>query len=431
MSSCFTARIWAVCFCLVAVVGTAQEVTLKGDWPQFRGPKRDGVSSETGLLTEWPDDGPPLVWESSGAGRGYGSLSIVDDRVFTLGDGLSTAGDEDEYVSCFDRASGKQLWKTKVGAPWTSGQAAWQSSRSTPTVDGDLLYVVTPFGELVCLESRTGVERWRTHMKDELEGQKGDGWGYSESVLIDGEKVVCTPGGSRATMVALNKENGELIWKAVWPEDRGAGHGSIVIGLAGTTRVYVQTTAGGALGVRASDGQLLWTYPMERTTAVIPNSTVRGDLVFVTAGYGRGGALLRQVPDGSGGVDCEEVYPLSVELNNKHGGVVLVGDHLYGDSDSKGMPFCAEFLTGKRMWNERGSGKGSAAVTAADGYLYIRYDNGVMVLAKASPDAYEEVSSFEIPYSGERPSWSHPVIAGGRMYLREQDRVLCYDISAR
>lgn len=416
---------------LAGVAGAADLVTLKGAWPQFHGPSRNAVSPETGLLTKWPDGGPKQVWSTRGAGRGYASLSIVNDKLYTLGDGLSTAEDKDEYVSCFAAADGQQLWKTKLGPAWDSGQADWQSSRSTPTVDGELLYVVTPHGKLFCLETATGKQVWQKDLNKDFSGRKGDGWGYSESVLVDGDQVVCTPGGSKATLVALNKKTGDLLWTAVWAEDRGAGHASIVVSEVNGTRVYVQTTAGGVLGVRATDGKLLWTYPIERTTAVIPSPLVRENLVFFTAGYNRGGALLRQVPGAGGEVKIEEVYPLNRDLQNKHGGVVLVGDFLYGDTGDGATPFCAELLTGKQRWKERGSGKGSASVTAADGHLYIRFASGTLALVKASPEKYEEISSFKIPNSGRRPSWSHPVIIGGKLYVREQDQIYCYDVKAK
>lgn len=409
----------------------AQFATLSGAWPQFRGPLRNGVSADTGLLAEWPADGPPLVWQARGAGRGYASVAIVGDRLYTMGDGLSIADDADEYVVCFDVTNGQFVWKAKLGRPWASGQPDWQSSRSTPTVDGELLYILTPHGELVCLESAAGKERWRKHLEKDFGGRKGDGWGYSESVLVDGDRLICTPGGESATMVALDKLTGDLIWKASRPNDRGAGHASAVISEVGGTRVYVNTTASGALGVRAADGRLLWTYDIDRTTAVIPTPIIRDDLVFFTAGYRRGGALLRQIPGEDGAVTAETIYPLNTDLANKHGNVVLVGDYLYGDSDDQGIPFCAELMTGNIVWKERGPGRRSASITAADGQLVIRWQSGVIALAKATPDGLQLRGSFEIPGSGDRPSWSHPVVVGGRLYIREGDSILCYDVSKR
>jgi outer membrane protein assembly factor BamB len=409
---------------------------LAGDWPTFRGPDRTAVSKDVGLLTEWPADGPPLVWKAEGTGRGYSSLAIVGDRIFTLGDQISIGGgdpskDTDEYLMCLERNNGKLIWKTKTGPAWDKGQSDWQSSRSTPTVDGDRVYALTADGVLVCCDVKTGGEQWRKSLKSDFGGKKADGWGYSESVLVDGDQVVCTPGGTQTTMVALDKRTGDVKWKTVREDDIGAGHASIVISEIGGTRVYVQTTGLGALGVRTSDGKVLWSYQIGKTTAVIPTPIVRGDLVFFTAGYQRGGALLRQVPDGAGGINIDEIYPLKPELANKHGGVVLVGDYIYGDSDSSGVPFCAELMTGKIMWKKRGSGKGSAAVVAADGHLYFQFSDGTVALVKASPDEYTEVSTFKAPGSGERPSWAHPVVLDGRLYIREQDVILCYDVRAK
>lgn len=398
-------------------------------WPTFRGADRTAVAPDTGLLAEWPEGGPPLVWESAGAGRGYASLAIAGGRIYTLGDAPSTAeeGDKDEYILCFEQATGKPLWKAKTGAPWNEGDPTWQGSRSTPTVDGNRVYVITPHGELICVNT-DGKELWRKNLEKEFEGSKADGWGYSESVLIDGNTLVCTPGGPKNTMVALDKVTGETIWTSGREGDAGAGHSSVVISNVGGTKVYVQTTGSGAMGVRAEDGKLLWTYDIERTTAVIPTPIIRGDLVFFAAGYGRGGALLKQVPGADGEVAVEEVYGLNKELANKHGGIVLVGDYLYGDSDDRGNPFCAELMTGKVVTRLRGSGKRSCSVAAADDHIYIRYSDGTMTIAKASPEAFDEVGHFTVPGSGEMPSWSHPVILDGKLYLREGDKLLCYEL---
>jgi outer membrane protein assembly factor BamB len=416
---------------LISGIALAATSASAADWPTFRGPDRTGIAPDTDLLESWPEGGPPLVWQTAGAGRGYASPAIADDRIFTLGDGLSTAEDADEYLSCFDRTSGKQLWKTKTGAAWTDGQPTWQSSRSTPTVDGDRVYVLSPFGVLLACSVADGRELFRVDLKNDLGGTKGDSWGYSESVTIDGDTLVCTPGGEKATLAAVDKRTGKLLWSCSVPGDRGAGHSSVVIATVGGKRIYVQTTAGGAFGIDAATGKLLWTYPIDRTTAVIPTPIVRDDLVFFAAGYKRGGALLRQVPGADASVTVKEIYPLNTDLANKHGGIVLVGDHLYGDSDDKGIPFCAELMTGTLAWKQRGSGKNSASVLAADGHLYIRYSDGTLSLVKADPAAYTEVSSFQVPGSGDRPSWAHAVIVDGRLYLREGDAILCYDIKKK
>ena len=398
------------------------------DWPTFRGPHRTAVAPDTNLLEAWPVDGPPLVWQTAGAGRGYASLAIAGNRIYTLGDEPSTATDADEYLTCFDRATGKQVWMTKTGPAWNEGQESWRSSRSTPTVDGRLVYVLSAFGKLLAFETKDGKEVFQVDLKAQYGGMKGDSWGYSESVLIDGNALVCTPGGDKATMIALNKHNGTLLWACPVEGGRGAGHASIVISSLKGRKIYVQTTASGALGVDAKTGTLLWTYPIEQTTAVIPTPIVRDDLVFFSAGYRRGGALLRQVPGPSGSVAIEEIYGLKQDLANKHGGVVLVGDYLYGDSDDKGILFCAELMTGNVVWKQRGSGKGSASVVAADGHIYVRFADGTLALVKAAPEAYAEISAFQIPHIENRPSWSHAVVLDGRLYLREQDAIVCYDI---
>ncbi|MEI6257876.1 MAG: PQQ-binding-like beta-propeller repeat protein [Planctomycetota bacterium] len=401
---------------------------LAADWPTFRGAERTAVAPDTDLLETWPAAGPKLIWQTPGAGRGYASPVIAGSRLYTLGDGLSTADDKDEYLTCFDRETGRQLWKTKTGQAWNEGPESWQSSRSTPTVAGDTVYVITPHGQLVACATADGREKFRLDLMAQFGGKKGDSWGYSESVLIDGDRLVCTPGGEQATLVALDKNTGKTLWTCPSKGDRGAGHASIVVADLKGRKVYVQTTASGAIGVDATTGKLLWSYPIDQTTAVIPTPIVRGDLVFFSAGYKRGGALLRQVPATDGGVAVEEVYGLNKELANKHGGIVLVGDHLYGDSDDAGIPFCAELLTGNIVWKKRGSGKGSASVTAADGHLYVRFADGTLALVKADPADYQEVASFKIPGSETRPSWAHSVILDGRLYLREQDKILCYDL---
>jgi len=416
---------------LLALAGTFVTGTVRGeDWPTFRGASRTAVAPDTNLLESWPEGGPTLLWKAVGAGRGYATPAIAGKRIVTLGDGLSTADDKDEYLTCYDRETGKQLWKTKTGQAWNEGPESWQSSRSTPTIDGDLVSVITPQGQLVCCQLADGKEKYRVDLKAAFGGKKGDGWGYSESPLVDGDRLVCTPGGDDAMMVALDKKTGKEIWKCPMKDCRGAGHSSIVISKVGDRKVYVQTTASGAVGVDAATGKLLWSFPIDQTTAVIPTPIVRGDLVFFSAGYRRGGALLKQVPTADG-VKMEEIYGLKQDLANKHGGVVLVGDHLYGDSDDQGIPFCAELMTGKIVWKERGTGKGSIAVAAGDGHVYLRFQDGILALVKADPAGFKEVSTFKIPDSDARPSWAHPVILDGKLYLREQDAILCYDITAK
>ena len=411
----------------IAIGSCGSTYAADGDWPTFRGADRSGIASDTGLLTQWPEAGPELLWKTNGLGRGYSSPAISNGKIYTMGDGLSTVQDSDEYLICLDQKDGSELWRSKLGPAWTKGQPSWQSSRSTPTIDGDSVYALTADGVLIKLSASNGSESWRKSLKEEFSGKKADSWGYSESVLIDGNHLICTPGGETHTMVALDKTSGELIWSCQRPGDRGAGHASIVISNVAGKKVYVTTTGTGAMGVDPQTGKLLWDYEIVRTTAVIPTPIVKEDFVFFTAGYGTGGALVRQKREGEE-VSIEEIYPCDPKLQNKHGGVILIGDYLYGDSGDSGSPFCAEMESGEVKWKARGSGKRSACVAAADGHLYFRYQDGTMTLVKADPENFEEVGVFQVPGSGDRPSWAHPVIAAGKLYLREGDTLLCYSL---
>ena len=391
------------------------------DWPQFRGPKRDGLSTDKGLLKEWPKDGPALVWKSEPIGIGFSSVAVVGDRLFTMGDDKDSS-----YVYALDRKTGKKLWSAKVGKPGGN----YAGTRCTPTVDGDYVYALGQFGDLVCLDAADGKEKWRKTFGKDFNGKAG-GWNYTESLLIDGDRLVCTPGGDKAAMVALNKANGDVIWMADLKET--AGYSSIVVAEIGGVRQYVQLLSQDVVGVDAKDGKILWRYGKNRiggNTANIPNPIVLGDQIFISAGYGRGGGLVKIANDGSE-FKAEEVY-FDKQLNNRHGGVVIVGDYAYGDTDNSGKIWCAEWKTGKVKWKKdaRTQGNGSAAIVYADGNLYIRYDNGYVALVPATPDGYKETSVFKIPNSSNQ-SWSHPVVVGGKLYLREKDVVWCYDVTAK
>jgi outer membrane protein assembly factor BamB len=407
----------ALALLVAAPFGPAAELQPpKADWPQFRGPNRDDISTDKGLLKEWPKEGPPLAWKATGVGGGYSSVSVAGGKVYTLGNkGRST------HLFALDRQTGKQLWSAEVGP--SGGDLG-----CTPTVDGDRVYAIGQLGDLVCVRAEDGTVLWRKNFRKDFGGNCG-GWKYTESPLVDGDQLVCTPGGKDATLVALDKKTGALVWKCAAPiQETTAGYSSVVVAEVGGVRQYVQLLSGGVVGVAAGDGKFLWKYEkLGHNTANIPTPIVLGDHVFCSAGYGKGGALLRLVPTGNG-VEAKEVY-FKRELTNKHGGLVRVGDYVYGDHDDSGFPFCAEVKTGKVVWrkSERGPGSGSAAVTYADGRLYFRYNNGVMALVEATPEGYKEISTFKIPNARDH-SWAHPVVVGGRMYLREQDTVWCYDV---
>src|SRR5579884_608758 len=388
------------------------------DWPQFRGPKRDDVSSDTGLLKSWPKDGPPLLWTAKGVGPGYSSVSVAGDRLYTLGN-----KDNKTYLRALERDTGKIVWSAELGP--SGGNLG-----CTPTVDGDHVYALGQKGDLACFAAADGKVLWRCNLAKDFGGQRG-GWEYCESPLVDGDRLIVTPGGKDATMVALDKKSGAVVWKCALPvKHTEAGYSSVVVAEVGGVRQYVQLLNGGVVGVR-TDGTPLWQYEkLGPNTANIPTPIVLGDEVFASAGYGKGGALLKLTARGDK-VSAEEVY-FNRELTNKHGGVVCVGGYVYGDHDDSGHPFCADVKTGKVMWkrDNKGEGHGSASVTYADGHLYFHYDNGVVSLVKATPEKYDEVSWFRVP-KAEGPCWAHPVVVGGRLYLREGDQVYCYDVRAR
>lgn len=403
------------------------------EWPQWRGPNRDALSTETGLLKSWGEAGPPLAWKAAGLGTGFSSLSISGGKIFSMGDRGGS-----QYVIGMNLADGKILWSTKVGPPHDD---EYGGPRGTPTVDGDLLYAIGTEGDLVCLETATGRERWRKSLSGEF-GGRTPGWKFAESPLVDGNKLVFTPGSREAGMVAVDKKTGKEIWRAAF-ENLGlkgldeAPYASIVISQAAGVRQYVQLTARGLVGVRASDGKFLWGYNrIANRTATIPTPIVKGDYVFTSSGYNTGAALLKLTAAGSGPdatVNATEVYFLEPRtFQNHHGGMVLVGDHIYaGHGHNNGLPICIEFMTGKVVWggDTRTPGAtGSAAVLYADGHLYFRYQNGVMALLEATPAGLKQTGTFPIPGAGTPPSWSHPVIFGGKLYLREQDNLFAYNI---
>lgn len=403
------------------------------DWPGWRGPNRDGKSPETGLLAEWPAGGPPLAWRASGLGGGYSSLAVVGERIYTLGD---QGGQQN--VLALERATGKTVWKTAIGPGW---EDEYGGSRSTPTVDGALLYALSTEGKLVCLETATGKEVWSRSLPADFAGKmmdiEGTDWKFSESPLVDGDRVLVTPGSSAAAIVALDKKTGKELWRAAAAlvgekGANGAAYSSIVISHGAGVKQYVQLVGRGLIGVDAASGKLLWSYNrVANNVANIPTPLIDGDLVFASSGYGTGAALLKLEKQGDG-VAARELYFLEANaFQNHHGNMILHDGHVYaGSGHNKGFPISLRLSDGQAAWGPiRNEGQGSAAVAFAEGRVYMRYQNGLMVLIEASPAGYREKGSFKIP-DVSNPSWSHPVVAGGKLYLREQDNLFCYDLGA-
>jgi hypothetical protein len=399
------------------------------DWPQYHGPGRDSVCREEGLLNSWPEGGPPLVWTLEGLGRGYSTVSIADGKMFTMGDRSDANGSETQFVLAFDLQTRKELWSAPVGLPHTDG-----GPRSTPTVEGNLVYAIGTEGDLVCLDTETGSVRWRRSFVDDFDGKFMAVWKFSESPLVDGDRLICTPGGPDATMVALDKHSGEVIWKCAIPDigskgADGAGYSSAVVAEICGVRQYVQMVGRGVIGVEAATGKFLWGYnPIANTVANITSPVVRGNYVFATTAYNTGAVLLKISSNGDS-FRADEVYFLrGREFQNHHGGVVLVGDHIYGGhGPNRGDPACVEFGAGKVAWKERAPARGSAAVLYADGHLIFRYDRGEVLLIEATPEAMKIKGRFEPPQD-DGPAWPHPVIHKGRLYLRHSNLLLCYDL---
>ncbi len=385
------------------------------DWPQWRGPDRTDVSKETGLLKTWPAGGPKRVWLYENAGKGYSGPAIVGGKFFTL-----ATRDGSEILLVLDAGTGKELWTAKLGGvlanDWGDGP------RGTPTVDGDRVYALSGPGDLVCIRVADGKVLWVVNMKD-LGGKKPN-WGYAESVLIDGPHVVCTPGGSKGAVAALDKMTGKVRWQSTEFTDP-AHYSSIIPARINDTLQYVQRTEKSIVGIAVNGGKLLWQTSFPGRTAVIPTPIVKDDEVYVTAGYGAGSKLVRIGP----GNEVTTVYENKV-MKNHHGGVILVGDFLYGHGDPAWV--CQNFKTGAEVWNQKALGKG--AIGYADGMFYcLEEASGTVVLIEASPKEWKEHGRFKLePQTKIRSTkgkiWTHPVISNGRLYLRDQDLIYCFDV---
>jgi outer membrane protein assembly factor BamB len=406
------------------------EILRQLEWPGWRGPQRDNVCTEKGLLTSWPADGPKLLWgvrEVNGGrscGLGFSSLAIADGMIFTMGD-----RQKEGLVFCYDALTGKERWATLTHpAHGTDGP------RSTPAVDGEHVYALSPQGILVCLDRATGNLVWRRDLKQDFGGKMMSGWGHSESPLLDGDKLICAPGAPTAALVALNKSTGEVIWRTPLENCSGAGYSSIVVTDAGGIRQYVTLLGAkeGMVGVEARSGKLLWSYQrIANATANMVTPIVRDDLVFASSGYNVGTALVQLTPTEQRGINTREVYFLPANvLQNMHGSMVLWNGHVYGGhGHNEGKPFCLELSSGRLLWGPQAAvGQGSATVLYADGHLYFRYQNNVMALVEATPLGFALKGKFDLPKELGTPSFQQTIIQYGRMYIRGRDQILCYDI---
>jgi outer membrane protein assembly factor BamB len=412
------------------------------DWPGFRGPNRDGINKETGLLQSWPKDGPPKMWSAKNLGLGWGTPSVADGKIFGIG-----TRDGKDGIWALKESDGTELWYTPLGdLPGRAYSRQSNGPASTPTIANGKAYVVTGSGTLACVNTTDGKVVWTKSYLNDFGGSVPS-WAYTDSVLVDGDKLICTPGGPKAAVVALKPDSGEEIWRAaVGQVGGGQGYSSPIKTTIGGVPMYIVLLgqSSGVVGLHADTGKLLWQYknkPAAGGVAQIPIPVVYGDLVWVSTSYGGGSALLQLVAKGKDSFEVKELKVYSKpELNNHHGGMVLVEDHIYfGHDQNQGYPVCVEMKTGEIKWgpekNARsvGGGQGSVAVLYADGRLYFRYQNGVMVLIEPSPYELKMVSSFRLPEPNVKSypqSWPHPVIASGKMYIRDQNVMYCYNVTA-
>ncbi len=407
-----------LCFAGLLALAVAPTALQAEDWPAWRGPKRDGICRETGLLKEWPPEGPPLAWKTTGLGVGYSGPSIVGDLLFTMGN-----RDGKEWVLALDwTQQGKEVWASPVG-PIRHDGGGYPGPRATPTFDNGRLYTLGVNGDLLCLEAETGKEIWRKNLVDDFGGSIPQ-WGYSESVLVDEDWVLCTPGGEKATIAALEKLTGETVWMA--PVGDPAAYSSIMKVSIGRVLQYVTLTAKGVISVRRDDGKFLWRYDAPASdVANVATPVWFGQTIFAASAYGTGGGLVWAKKVGEE-FQPQEIY-FTKDMKNHHGGMILLDDHLYGANDPRFLT-CLEYRSGEVAWQDRTPGK--CSILYADGMLYCRDERGPLTLVEATPEGFKSRGQFDQPDRSEQRSWPHPVIANGLLFLRDQDVLLCYDVRA-
>jgi outer membrane protein assembly factor BamB len=393
------------------------------DWPQWRGPKRDGISKETGLLKQWPEAGPKLAWENKDVGQGYGSPAVANGVVYLI----SNSGVENESVTAYSAKDGAKKWSTRIGAVGNPNQQPkYPGSRSTPTVDGKDVFALGSDGDIVALDTATGSVKWQKSARKEFGGEPGV-WAYSESPLVNGDAIVFAPGGSNVTMVALKKSSGEVIWKNSTPDVGQAAYSSAIVVNHGGVKQYVQLMQKAMIGVDAKTGKLLWRYERaaKGSPANIP-TPVEKDGIIYTAGARTGAGAVKLNVSGND-VTAEEVY-FDTKLPAAIGGSVLVGDTLYGTS-ATGLA-AIDFATGKVKWQEKSIAP--ASLLFADGHLYLHSEEGALALVEASPEAYKEKGRFTPAAIPERPNkgkaWAYPALSEGSLYIRDGTSLWRYDV---
>lgn len=408
-----------LCICFLTLSVSISIAQTTNEWPSFHGSDRTNKSAETGLLKEWQPNGPELLWTVSGLGNGYSSISVGGGLLYTAG-----KYDNQTYLFCYDLA-GKPVWQKPNGKSWSttlSWAASYTGSRSTPTYDNGIVYHLSESGRLTAFEAKTGKEKWSREMTQDFDAEIPE-YGYSESVLIDANNLYVKPAGKKGFQVCLDKRTGGTIW--VNTDIPGTmGYNSMVINEYGGQRQIVGASSNCFYGVNTNTGVLLWKVDFVNQRELnLTDAICFNEYVFLTSGYGKGSMLVKLTPSGKGFV-TQTIWKSDL-MDNHHGGVILHDGYLYGSgSNSRGW-FCLDFLTGKQIWKTEGKG----SVTFADGMLYILDERGTMRLVRATPGKYEKSGEFKVPRGGESMYWAHPVVCGGRLYIRHADKLYAYNIS--
>ncbi len=427
-------RIRLMFLLVVAWASIGMVTSQAADWPRWRGPDRTDVSKEAGLLKTWPKEGPKLLWTFRKAGAGYSGPAVVGPTLYSMG-----AQDKTEFLYALETQSLTKVWSAEVGPTFTDGHG--DGPRATPTVDGDHVYALGANGDLIAVRLSDGVVIWRKNLKNDFSGEMWSNWGYSESPLVDGGKLICTPGGAGGTLAACDKNTGDLLWRSKGWTDKAAYSSLVTTEIAGI-RQYVQMTGESVAGIAADDGRLLWRCPRRSATAPVPTPIVSDECVYATSGY-RAGCLLLRLTGHGRDVTCAELYK-NLNMVNHHGGVLLIGGYVYGYDDNKGL-ICQDWRTSEVVWKQKDYESlwdkehnrgvfGKMSLTCADGQLYCYgEDDGTVLLVEATPKGLKVNGRFSIPEHSrmKRNSgkiWTHPVVANGKLYLRDQELIFCYNV---
>ena len=408
----------------LAVVVGATSIVFGADstfWPRFHGPKGDNISAATGLLKQWPEEGPRLIWTAEGIGNGFSGVTLANRLIFTAGN-----MDEKTVVTALDM-NGRIRWQAENGTAWISSHPG---TRGTPTIDGNRLYHESPLGEVVCLDAKTGKRIWGLNILEKFHS-KNITWGLAESLTVDGNRLICCPGGPETAVVALDKRTGRTIWKSPTADGDLIGYATPTIAECRGLRMVLTMTLKALIGVNADTGDLLFRFAHPAKNGVNAMKPLYHDgHVLISSDYGTTGTTLVKLEVKGSKTAAVQVWN-SREMDNHHGGIILWDGYLYGAGHNfnNGKWVCLDWKTGEKKYAERGVGKGS--LTCADGLLYTMSEKRVVGLVEPNPDGHRLISKFKIPSGGEGPTWAHPVVCGGRLYIRHADFLYAFDVRAQ